>query len=129
LPWVRNHVAEFFGFDAGALIIARECVQGTPPKSESKAFDLFREIQGRMVPHGWRGVEFKRDSFIGDKLVDAGFPLRAGANLLKHVRGILSGRVDPLDEVLTDLSYALRMEVGRTITEAEAAPLLAELPE
>ena len=124
-PWVKDHVARFLAFDPENLVIARKCATGRMP-SESRAFALHQEIQRRMLPD-WRGVEFKRDSYVEDVLVDAGFPLRAGQNLLRYVRGVLTGRIDPLGESLEDMAYSLRMEIGQTITEDQATPLLGAL--
>ena len=54
-------------------------------------------------------------------------PSRVGHVLLEYVKDVLSGR-RVTDERLGDLAFAVRIEVGRTLTPEEAAPVLRALP-
>lgn len=131
---VKKNVAKFFKYHPGLRVIERECVDGRKGndwQDGEKLYDVWLKFRTEMQPN-WRPPEFKSDSFIIREngtpvLVDAGYVLRSGENLLKHVQKTLQRRRKRMGRSLQDLAYAVRMEVGQTITAAQAQPLLTEL--
>lgn len=132
VPWVRERIAPLERFDERNLVLVKECLEPVGRTSESKLFDLHREMERRMLPHGWTAPEFKADSYVttreGPKLVDAGFAHRVGENLLRYTRDIMARRRQPGEhERPSDMAFSIRMEKGRTLTEKQADPVLAKL--
>ena len=141
VPWVKDHVAKIRRFDRENTVIIRECPMPDPEGGargmtpyrygEGKLFDLHQEIGKRMIPYGWTAPEFKPDSYVitehGPVLVNASMPSRVGQRLLDYVRDVLEGRRNS-SERLSDLAFAIRLEVGRTITQEEANEVFAQLP-
>ena len=135
VAWVREHVAELRGFDAQRLVIVKAYVPRDPTmrlsQYEHSLWEVHKKIERLMLPHGWGAPEFKNDSYIptarGAVLVDGTFTQRCGKTLLKYARDLLDGRRPWWTETPRDLGFALRMEVGRTLTPEEIAPLEARL--
>jgi hypothetical protein len=137
VPFVRDHVAKVFGFDATYVVIVRECVRGRPggwgaPRGLS---DTFNEIARRMEKNKdaeWGSPEAKENSFVwtGDKwvLVDAGSAHRLGYNLLRYVDATLRGRVKH-PEQLSDLAYYVRREIQEgAVRPEDGKAILERLP-
>jgi hypothetical protein len=133
---VREHVAKFKAFYPNLLVIKREC----PVQSEDwwrhrgKEWDLHRLIEARMIPHGWTAPEFKEDSYVitenGPILVDATMAHRVGKRLLRFtIELIRGGRLVERGSLSrpSDYAFYIRNELGRTITEKAAAPVLHAL--
>lgn len=127
---VKEHVARFIAWYPSLQVLERDCIAGRPGGWGTRGIrDAYEKIVRRMEKRGWRGPEYKEDSFIqhetrGLVLVDAGFVLRTGENLLNYVRETLAGtRKDP--EPLTDLAFALRID--DTVDRVEAVRLHDEI--
>jgi hypothetical protein len=125
---VSLHVAPFYRFDPLTLVIERAC-----PKSErssysygeSKLFDLHQKIERAMIPHGWSAPEYKPDSYVitthGPVLVDASMPSRVGQVLARYVEEIVAGKRELRSgDRPGDLAFAVRREVGQTLSKAES---------
>lgn len=110
VPWVKDHVAKFYRFDAKHNVIVKECVQprrsprehGRYSVSPAEAHDFMRQVDKAMLPYGWGAPEAKADSVIATKdrglvIVDAGFARRVGFRLVEHVVNVLTGKT-PRDE-------------------------------
>jgi hypothetical protein len=132
---VRQYVPRLVRYDRENVVIVRGCPKRDPEMTayrygEGRLWDLHRDIEKKMLPHGWTAPEFKADSYVltkkGPVLVDASMPARVGQVLLDYVREILSGR-RTTDERLSDLAFEVRREVGQTIDPADAKPVLDEL--
>jgi hypothetical protein len=128
VPKVAKHVAKIYRFDSQNLVIERECPKqdrSTYSYGESKLFDLHREIERDMIPHGWSAPEFKPDSYIittrGPVLVDASMPSRVGQELAHYVEAIVAGE-RPLrtGDRPSDLAFTVRREIGQTLSKEEA---------
>jgi len=124
---VAPHVARIYRFDPDNLVIERECPKSdrsTYSYGESKLFDLHQEIGHAMIPHGWSAPEFKPDSYIitarGPILVDASMPSRVGEELVRYVEAAVSGERQLWNTRPSDLAFAVRSEVGRTISKGES---------
>ena len=115
------------------LVIVRDCPRKDPDESmsrwESRLWDLHREIERDMLPHGWTAPEFKPDSYVltaqGPILVDASMPSRVGAVLARYVEGIVAGARPLGNDSPSDLAFAVRREVGQTLSQAESDRLEA----
>lgn len=136
VPWVKDYVARIKRFDPENAVIVRECPTSERywgGYGEGKLFDLHQEIEKRMIPYGWTSPEFKLDSYVitkdGPVLVDASMPSRVGKRLLDYARDLMRGRRDPKSdyERPSDLAFAVRMEIGRTLAPEEADETLAAL--
>lgn len=132
---IRDHVAGLFAYDADNDVILRECVTGAPGtwyKHGVVLRDLHDQIGQAMLPLGWTAPEFKEDSYVlseaGPILVDASMAHRVGQRLLRYIEEVLAGRrrrkKSESDETL---AFDVRMEIDRSLTAAEAAPILARL--
>lgn len=130
---VAPHVARIHRFDPVNLVIVRDCPRKDPDQSmsrwESRLWDLHREIERDMLPHGWTAPEFKPDSYVltaqGPILVDASMPSRVGAVLARYVEGIVAGARPLGNDSPSDLAFAVRREVGQTLSQAESDRLEA----
>jgi len=129
VPWVKDHVARLFGYDAAHDVIIRECVQmrGTSRKYGSRyvgdreVWDFMREVERHMLPYGWGAPETKRDSVVATRdrglvIVDAGSAIRIGHNLVVYIGDILAGRRPRrVSDDNESLAFYLRsdMDLGR----------------
>ena len=135
VPTVAPHVAGVRRFDPGNVVIVRDCPRADPDeprwKWESAIFDLHRRIEQAMLPNGWTAPEFKPDSYVltsgGPILVDASMPSRVGNVLARYVEDLVEGERELGDERPSDLAFAVRREVGQTLSQAEADRLQALL--
>ena len=135
VPGVREHVARLYRFHASLLVIERECPVADDDarwRFRDTTWNLHRLLEDRMIPHGWTAPEYKEDSWVltkdGPILVDASMPHRVGKVLLRHTRDVLRGQAPVYnDDRPSDFAFSLRMEIGKTITQREAQPLLDEL--
>lgn len=134
VPSVAPHVAAFHRFDPENLVIIRDCPVADPDQSayrygEGKLFDLHRRIEAAMLPHGWTSPEFKPDSYVlttgGPVLVDASMPSRVGEELARYTEAVAAGKRPLWTTTPRDLAFAVRMEGGRTLTQAEVDRLQA----
>ena len=134
IPSVRPHVAHFHGFDPENLVIIRDCPKADPEQSawrygEGKLHDLHRQIECDMIPYGWTAPEFKSDSYVlttrGPVLVDASMPSRVGEELARYVEAVVAGERPLWTTLPSSLAFAVRMEAGRTLTQAESDRLEA----
>lgn len=134
VPGLKARVAILYGYNPTLDIIVRSCPQPIDRSRQrrGKLWDLWREIGARIEPYGWTAPEFKEDSFVitrsGPVLVDAGFVHRTGRRLLVHIKEILSGK-RPMrkGDRWSDLAFALRREVGITLTNAQVTPTIAKI--
>jgi ParB-like nuclease domain len=129
VPAVARHVARYQHFDSENLVIVRDCPRVDPEQSawrygEDKLHDLHRQIERAMIPHGWTAPEFKPDSYVltteGPVLVDASMPSRVGEELARYVEATAADERSLWTTRPEDLAFAVRMEAGKTITQAEA---------
>ena len=129
VPNVAPYVATFEGFDPDNLVIVRACPQTDPDMSawrygEDKLFDLHRRIEREMIPYGWTAPEFKPDSYVltkqGPILVDASMPSRVGNELAEYVQAVVAGDRPLWTSRPTDLAFAVRREIGQTLSKQEA---------
>jgi hypothetical protein len=134
VPGLKARVAILYGYNPTLDIIVRSCPQPIDRSRQrrGKLWDLWREIGARIEPYGWTAPEFKEDSFVitrsGPVLVDAGFVHRTGRRLLAHIKEILSGkRSMRKGEMWSDLAFALRREVGLTLTNAQVTPTINKI--
>ncbi len=130
---IAEHVAEFYSYDPDNVVIVKEFIDGRPGGWGTPGLhDLHARIEQAMIPVGWTAPEFKEDSYVIDAtgrpiLVDASMPHRVGDNLLGYVQAIIDGHQDPYTDSSQDLGFALRSEIGQTITKEDARPLLKAL--
>jgi len=137
VPEIREQVAQIRKFDPYRLVIIKRYVPRDPEakawKNETAIWELHKRIEATMIPHGWTAPEFKADSYVlseaGPVLVDGTFAHRVGLVLLQYATDLLDERRPWWDETPRDLAFALRMEVGRTLTQDQIAPLEARLNE
>ena len=129
VPAVSPHVAHFLDFDPDNLVITRDCARADPDQSawrygENKLHDLHRQIERAMIPHGWTAPEFKPDSYVlttsGPVLVDASMPSRVGEELARYVEAVVADERPLWTTRPQDLAFAVRMEAGRTLSQAES---------
>jgi lysophospholipase L1-like esterase len=104
IPAIKQHVAKFYRYDATSDVIVRECVRpkgtrrgGRNLPSDDAAWDMGDRIDKVMRPYGFTGPERKRDSFVyvsgrGLVLVDAGFALKRGHELVKEALDVANAR-------------------------------------
>lgn len=136
VPEVAEHVAPLEAFDPWGLTIVKLFIARDPDvrlwQYEDSLWELHRRIEDLMIPYGWTAPEYKTDSYVptarGPILVDGTFAHRVGQVLLAYATDLLDGRRPWWSETPGDLAFALRVEVGRSITAEQAAPLLARLP-
>lgn len=136
---IKQHVAKFKRYDASHDVLVRECVRqsgerhGRPRRvQDSEAWDIADRIAKVMAPYGFTAPERKGDSYVfvrgrGPVLVDGGFVLRRGHELVKHVLDVLNKRKFPAYENAEMLAAAVRDERGVTIPPAVANKLLRRL--
>lgn len=139
IPAIKQHIAKFIRFDAANNVIVRECVRqrgmrhGQPRRvADAEAWDLADRIQAVMQPYGFRAPERKGNSFVyvsgrGPVLVDAGFALRHGQELVKEALDVVNGRAANTLDVRRDLIFALEHERDETIPPKVADKLIARL--
>ena len=133
---IPEHVPKLFGFDRDQNVLVRECMRPVPRErsrwNERKLFALHERIGKTMHQYGWGRPEYKPDSYVytqrGPVLVDAGFAVRRGRELVRETLDYLNGRrkLQP-QERPTDIAWEIRMERGETIPPAVANKLLARL--
>lgn len=137
VPEVAPHVARFHRFDPDNVVIERDCPHPDPDQSlwrwESKLYELHKSIERAMLPNGWTAPEFKPDSYVltprGPVLVDASLPMRVGAALAQYVEDVVAGARPLWTRNPHDLTFYVRSEIGKTLTQAEADHLQAILVE
>jgi hypothetical protein len=134
VPGLKERVAKLDRYDPKLDVIVRSCPKPIERSKQrrGKLWDLWREIGARIEPYGWTAPEYKEDSFVitrsGPVLVDAGFTHRTGRRLLAHTKEIVSGKRElPKGERWADLAFALRREVGLTLTDAQVRPTIAKI--
>lgn len=131
---VAPYVAQIHHFDADNLVIERDCVRPDPDRTpyrygEGKLFDLHRNIERAMLPHGWSAPEFKLDSYVitlgGPVLVDAGMASRVGSELARYVEAVVSGERPLWNTTPSDLAFYVRREIGQTLSQGQGDRLEA----
>jgi len=127
VPSVARNVACAYRFRMPEVVIERECPM--PRSDERRHYDFqskgshrmwetHQRIQRLMEPYGWRGIEFKEDSYVvtadrGPVLVDASNPIRVGWPYVRYVQDILSGIRDLQElEPPTTLAWGLRADAS-----------------
>lgn len=133
---VRERVAKFIRFYPHLLVIERECpIQADDWwRHRGEEWNLHRLIEQKMIPHGWTAPEFKEDSYVitstGPILVDATMAHRVGKRLLRFtIELIRGGRLVERGSLSrpSDYAFYIRREIGVTISETSAAPVLQAL--
>lgn len=139
IPAIKQHVAKFYRYDAASDVIVRECVRpkgtrrgGRNMPSDDAAWDMGDRIDKVMRPYGFTGPERKRDSFVyvsgrGLVLVDAGFALKRGHELVKEALDVANARQAVPRTKAQDLVWALEAERGGSVPAKVADPLIARL--
>lgn len=139
IPTIKQHVAKFYRYDAASDVIVRECVRpkgtrrgGRNMPSDDAAWDMGDRIDKVMRPYGFTGPERKRDSFVyvsgrGLVLVDAGFALKRGHELVKEALDVANARRVVPRAKAQDLVWALEAERGGSVPAKVADPLIARL--
>lgn len=139
IPAIKQHVAKFYRYDAASDVIVRECVRpkgtrrgGRNLPSDDDAWDMGDRIDKVMRPYGFTGPERKRDSFVyvsgrGLVLVDAGFALKRGHELVKEALDVANARRAVPRSKAQDLVWALEAERGGSVPAKVADPLIARL--
>jgi GNAT superfamily N-acetyltransferase len=129
VPAIAPHVARLRDFDPEDLVIVRDCPAADPDQSawrygEDKLYELHRQIERAMIPHGWTAPEFKPDSYVlttrGPMLVDASLPQRVGSELARYVEDVARGARQLWTTRPADLAFAVRMESGKTLSPDES---------
>ena len=136
VPELDNNVALIEAFDALGLTIVKTYIERDPDvrpwQYEGGLWEAHRRLEAIMAPRGWTAPEYKVDSYVatshGPVLVDGTFAHRVGRVLLTYAEELLSGERPWWTETPRDLAFALRIEVGRTLTAQQVEPLLARLP-
>lgn len=121
---VRSKVATFYGWHPEHQVLLMELIEGRPANWGTRGVrEAYEAITALMrVRYGWSGPEYKEDSFVqrfsgwgtdaerplGLVLVDVGFVLRHGKNLIEYVEEVLRGE-RRFPERREDLLFALRM--------------------
>lgn len=131
VPEIRRLVAKAYRYHPGLGVLEREEVIGEPMRSwsdESRLSSVHEKISDALKDR-WTAPEFKGDSYVrtayGPVLVDAGFALRRGVLLVEQAVEKLKGH--DVGETAEDLSFAIRMESGRTIDPSVAEQLATRL--
>lgn len=139
IPAIKQHVAKFYRYDAASDVIVRECVRpkgtrrgGRNMPSDDAAWDMGDRIDKVMRPYGFTGPERKRDSFVyvsgrGLVLVDAGFALKRGHELVKEALDVANARRVVPRAKAQDLVWALEAERDGSVPAKVADPLIARL--
>ncbi len=141
IPTIKQHVAKFYAYDATNDVIVRECVRPKGERgkyarrnmpSDSDAWDMADRIGKVMRPYGFTAPERKPDSFVhvsgrGLVLVDAGFALKRGHELVKEALDVANERRPVTKRRAQDLVWALAAERGDSIPAKVADPLIARL--
>lgn len=136
---IKRHVAKFVRYDKAHDVLVRECVRqsgerhGRPRRvQDSEAHAIADRIAAVMAPYGFSAPERKGDSFVyvrgrGPVLVDGGFVLRRGHELVKHALDVLNKRKTPAFENAEALAFAIRQERDKTIPAPVANKILRRL--
>jgi lysophospholipase L1-like esterase len=139
IPAIKQHVAKFYRYDAASDVIVRECVRpkgtrrgGRNLPSDDDAWDMGDRIGKVMRPYGFTAPERKPDSFVhvsgrGLVLVDAGFALKRGHELVKEALDVANERRPVTKRRAQDLVWALAAERGDSIPAKVADPLITRL--
>lgn len=132
IPSIAQHVPKFAHYDAEENVLVRECltpVRGSRSNSK-RLWDLHQRLTAVMAPYGYGRPEFKVDSYVytkrGPVLVDAGFAINRGGQLVKETLALLKqGEITTAEA--NDTAFALRHERGSTIPAPIANRLLKRL--
>jgi hypothetical protein len=139
IPAIKQHVAKFYRYDRANDVIVRECVRpkgtrrgGRDTPSDTDAWDMGDRIDKVMRPYGFTAPERKRDSFVhvsgrGLVLVDGGFALKRGHELVKEALDVVNGRQAVPRAKAQDLVWALEAERGTSVPAKVADPLITRL--
>lgn len=141
IPTIKQHVAKFYTYDAANDVIVRECVRPKGERgkyarrnmpSDTDAWDMADRIGKVMRPYGFTAPERKPDSFVhvsgrGLVLVDAGFALKRGHELVKDALDVVNARRPVTKRRAQDLVWALEAERGGSVPAKVADPLIARL--
>jgi hypothetical protein len=129
----RKHVAKFYRYHPGLMVIERECVEGRRGRwSDGTKLYAIHEKIGKAMHPDWSAPEFKEDTYIFRErdnrpvLVDAGSAHRKGPTLARYVEDVLNKRRKAV-EPLRDMAFAVRWERGTTIPVERADKLLSQL--
>lgn len=131
IPSIKQHVPRDVHYNANHRVLVRECVQRSGKRPPKKLWELHNRMASIMKSYGHGRPEFKEDSYImtrrGLVLVDAGFALKHGRELVKQALAVINGRehLEPFD--VKQLSWDIRAERGETIPEPIANRLLTKL--
>ncbi len=133
IPSIKQHVPKFADYNDEERVLVRECLiprkQGPAPNSK-KLYELHKRLVETMAPYGFGRPEFKVDAYVytkrGPVLVDAGFAVNRGKQLVKEALAVLK-QSDISKRDAEDLAFALRMERGETIPAPIANKLLTRL--
>lgn len=141
IPTIKQHVAKFYAYDAANDVLVRECVRPKGERgkyarrnmpSDTDAWDMADRIGKVMRPYGFTAPERKPDSFVhvsgrGLVLVDAGFALKRGHELVKDALDVVNARRPATKRRAQDLVWALAAERGDSVPAKVADPLIARL--
>lgn len=139
IPSVRPHVARFYRYDDEHDVLVRECVRPSEHRErsvgrrvdEKRLHALHERIAKAMQPYGYGRPEYKPDSYVysrrGPILVDAGFAVKFGRELVRRALDVANGRAKLDKQRINDLAWELRMERGESIPEPIANRLLKRL--
>jgi len=141
IPTIKQHVAKFYAYDATNDVIVRECVRPKGERgkyarrnmpSDTDAWDMADRVGKVMRPYGFTAPERKPDSFVhvsgrGLVLVDAGFALKRGHELVKEALDVANERRPVTKRRAQDLVWALAAERGDSVPAKVADPLIARL--
>ena len=138
IPSIKQHVPTFARYNAEEDVLVRECVkprklgrdESRPRPNSKRLWDLHQRLTAVMAPYGYGRPEFKNDAYVyskrGPVLVDAGFAINRGGQLVKEAQRLLKQEhIKPHDA--EDAAFALRMERGGTVPAPIANKLLARL--
>ncbi len=128
---IKQHIPRHIRYDARNRVLVRECLVPTGARKPRKLWELHDRIARTMKPYGHGRPEFKDDSYVmtrrGPVLVDAGFAIKHGHELVKDVLDAVNGRVQlkPID--IRQLAWDVRHERGKEIPAPVADRLLTRL--
>jgi len=141
VPEIRAHVARLYQYHPEEVVIERECIRSgrshytgrSTRSTDTVLWELHRQIEKAMIPHGFTAPEFKSDSYVyargrGWVVVDAGFVHRVGGRLVAEtVRRLAQDDFDEADpyghRTASTAAFGVRMEGGRTISPERAQRL------
>lgn len=125
-------VVQVLAFHPEENVIERECVQGHPGGWGTRGVRAAYEAIAAVVnPLGWRGPEYKEDSFIVEDetnalvLVDGGNVHRFGPRLADYIEDVIDGKRQRQDS-WADLAWHLRMDAQDGLIDPARATELAK---